>query len=425
MDQASGLLESATGQPESASGLLESGAGQTESTNRPSESANGPSEDPSDGHRTQPRLTRLTLEGYKSFRGESIDFGDVTVLLGANGAGKSNLVSFFQMLGFLGNGALQEFVGRSGGSDSLLFGGRRMSKQIRAEVVFEERDHATGRGTTTTYTMRLGDAAPDTLIFLEERARSHRTDSPTPRDIPLGAGHAESQLPGRQEDATCRVVLRLLRECRSYHFHDTSSTANIRRHHYIEDARYLRSDAGNLAAYLHRLEQTRPDSYRRIVDTVQLVLPTFADFSLAPSTTNDREIILKWRERGRPDHLLGPHQLSDGSLRFIALATLFLQPPEELPNVIVLDGPELGLNPYAIHVLGAMVRAAATEVQVVLATQSSRLVDEFEPGDVLVLEAGVGSGTKCHRPRPDILAEWLREYSLGELWEKNHLGGRP
>ena len=404
---------------------MEQGSGRSEDATGRSESASAPSGDASDGHRNPPRLTRLSLEGFKSFRSESIDLGDVTVLLGANGAGKSNLVSFFRMLGFLGTGALQEFIGRSGRSDSLLFGGRKTSPQLRAEVAFEGRDHATGRRTTTTYAMRLGDAAPDTLIFLEERACYHRSDFPTPQDILLGAGHAESQLPDRQEDTTCRVVLRLLRECRSYHFHDTSSAANIRRHHYIGDARYLRSDAGNLAAYLHRLQQTRPDSYRRIVDTVQLVLPSFADFSLAPSTTNDREIILNWREKGHADHLFGPHQLSDGSLRFIALATLFLQPSEELPNVIVLDEPELGLHPYAINVLGAMVRAAATEVQVVLATQSPRLVDEFEPADIAVLEAGVGTGTKCVRPKPDALATWLEEYSLGELWEKNHFGGRP
>lgn len=382
-------------------------------------------EDPSEGDRTHPRLIRLSLEGYRSFHSEAIDFGDLTVLLGANGSGKSNLVSFFRMLGFLGTGALQEYVGREGRSNSLLFGGRRMSPQLRAKVVFEGRDHATGRRTTTTYAIRLGDAAPDTLIFLEERARYHRSDFQTPQDILLGAGHRESRLLDREDDDTCRVLLRLLRECRSYHFHDTSSVADVRRHRYIGDNRYLRADAGNLAAYLHLLERTRPDAYRRIVDAVRLVFPAFADFSLAPSPTNDQEIVLNWREQGRADHLFGPHQLSDGSLRFMALATLLLQPSAELPNVIVLDEPELGLHPYAINVLGAMVRAAATQVQLVLATQSPRLVDEFEPGDIVVLEAAAGSGTKCHRPKPGTLAAWLEEYSLGELWEKNHFGGRP
>lgn len=343
------------------------------------------------GNRTDRiKLKRLKIEGYKSLREVEVSFGDITVLLGANGAGKSNLVSFFRMLGFLTTGALQEFIGRAGRSDSLLFGGRRATPQIRAAAEFVGADRATGHRTTTTYRMRLGDAAPDTLIFLSERALYHRES-----------------------------------DCRGYQFHDTSPQANIRRSRYIEDASYLRDDAGNLAPYLYALRDDRPDSYRRIVDTIRLVFPAFEDFSLAPSPTNSREIILNWREKGRADHLFGPHQLSDGSLRFMALATLLRQPQDKLPSVIILDEPELGLHPYAISVLAAMVRSAATNAQVVLATQSPRLVDEFEPHEIVVLESKGPEGTKCRRPDPGDLAEWLDEYSLGELWEKNHFGGRP
>ena len=268
------------------------------------------------------RLRRLKLEGYKSFRNEEISFGDVTVLLGANGAGKSNLVSFFRMVGFLSTGALQEFIGRTGRSDSMLFGGRRTTSQLRAKIEF-------------------------------------------------------------------------------------------------------RDDAGNLAAYLYAMEQTRPDCYRRIMETVRLVFPAFGDFVLGPSAANSRDILLNWREKDRSDYLFRPHQLSDGTLRFMALATLLLQPPEQLPNVIILDEPELGLHPFAISVLAAMVRSVATQVQVVLATQSTRLVDEFDPRHIVILEAEGEAGTKCHRPNPADLAECLQEYSLGELWEKNHFGGRP
>ena len=373
------------------------------------------------------RLKGLTLEGYRSFRKEKISFGDVTVLLGANGAGKSNLVSFFRMLGFLSTGALQEFIGRAGHSDSILFGGRRTTPQLRAEIEFVGTDAATGEQKTTHYRMRLGDAAPDTLIFLNERIRYHRSGLPSPQDIMLGAGHRESRLREKADEGemTCGVLLRLLWGCRGYHFHDTSPQANIRKNHYIEDAGYLRHDAGNLAAYLYALEQTRPDCYRRIVETVRLVFPAFGDFSLAPSATNTRDILLNWREKDRSDYLFGPHQLSDGTLRFMALATLLLQPPEKLPNVMVLDEPELGLHPFAISMVAAMVRSVATRVQVVLATQSARLVDEFESSQIVVLEAEGDSGTKCHRPNSTDLAKWLKDYSLGELWEKNHFGGRP
>lgn len=372
------------------------------------------------------RLSSVRLEGYKSFRDATVDFGDVTVLLGANGAGKSNLVSFFRMLGFLGTDALQEFIGRSGRSDSILFGGRRKTPQLRATVEFVSGNVATEER-RNTYRMRLGDAAPDTLIFLDERVNYLRAGFPQPHEIMLGSGHGESRLK-EQADAgneTCRVTLRLLWSCRVYHFHDTSPKANVRRNHYIGDAQYLRDDAGNLAAYLYALQKARPDCYRRIVDTVQLAFPTFGDFHLAPSATDTRDILLNWYAKGRSDHLFGPHQLSDGTLRFMALTTLFRQPSEQLPNVIVLDEPELGLHPYAISVLAGMMRAAATRVQVVLATQSTRLVDEFEPHQIVVLETEDGAGTQCHRLKPSDFETWLEEYSLGELWEKNRFGGRP
>lgn len=369
------------------------------------------------------KLSRLTLEGYKSFRNEAIDFGDVTVLLGANGAGKSNLVSFFRMLGFLTTGALQEFIGRAGDSDSMLFGGRKTTPQLRATVEFVGND-AVGCERTTTYRMRLADAAPDDLIFLNERASYLSSGFSQPQEIQLGSGHRESKLKENQEK-TCGVLHYLLSGCRAYHFHDTSPGAYIRKRHYIGDDRYLRDNAGNLGPYLYALEQTRPDCYRRVVDTVRQVFPTFGNFRLAPSTAYPNKILLDWHEKDRSDHLFGPHQLSDGSLRFMALATLFLQPPEKLPNVIVLDEPELGLHPYAISVLAAMVKAAATRVQVVLATQSPRLVDEFKPHQIVVLETEGSAGTKRRRLDPSSLAQWLDEYSLGELWEKNRFGGRP
>ena len=372
------------------------------------------------------RLSRLKLEGYKSFQNEEVDFGDITVLLGANGAGKSNLVSFFGMLGFLTTGALQEFLGRAGHSDSILCGGRKMTPQMCAMVEFISED-STESERRTTYRMRLGEAAPDTLIFLDERAGYYRPGFPQPQEIMLGSGHRESQLRTEADrgQTTCRVLLQSLSGCRAYHFHDTSAQANIRKNHCIEDARYLRHDAGNLGAYLYSLERSCPDCYRRVVETVRLVFPAFGGFNLAPGGTNARDILLNWHERDRSDHLFGPHQLSDGSLRFMALATLFLQPQEKLPNVIVLDEPELGLHPYAITLLAAMVRAAASSVQVVLATQSARLVDEFEPHQIRVVEAQGDSGTRCRPLDPADLAEWLEDYSLGELWEKNRFGGRP
>lgn len=370
--------------------------------------------------KTMDKLAKVAIKGYKSFRDAEIQFSNITALLGANGAGKSNLVSFFKMLNFLSTGALQDYVGRNGGSDSLLYYGRRTTPQMQAEVEFE------GNASTTRYVIRLSDAAPDTLIFTDEKVVFHRAEYPRPQEIPLGAGHKESNLrETAKKDTTCKILRNMLAQCRTYQFHDTSPAAKIRKSGYIEDAGYLRNDAGNLAAFLYVLQKSYPDCYQQIVDTIQLAFPFFGDFVLEPSPHNEKYILLNWREKGYPDYLFGPHQLSDGTLRFMALATLFLQPTERMPSVFVLDEPELGLHPYAITVLAGLVKSVAVNRQVILATQSTRLVDEFEPEQIVVLERDEEYGTQGERLDSKKLSDWLQDYSLSELWEKNIFGGRP
>ena len=371
---------------------------------------------------TRSRLDSITIEGYKSLASCKVEFGDVTVLLGANGSGKSNLVSFFQMLGFVSTSSLQLYIGREGGPESLLRYGAGTTSQMRATIKFGGIDGT--HDTTTTYHMRLMDAAPATMVFAEERAEYRHAGCPEPQSLLLGSGHAESRLQEKRDegDKRCGVLLSLLSSCRGHHFCDTSSRANIRKSGYIEDNRHLRDDAGNLAAFLHGLERTDPERFRRIEETVRLAFPAFGGFVLGPRTTDPSKILLNWRGNGH-EYPLGPHQISDGTLRFVALAALFLQPRP--PNVIVLDEPELGLHPSALVVLAAMAKSAATKVQVILATQSSRLVDEFKPSQIAVLESDADSGTKCKRLDEEALSEWLEDYSLGELWEKNLFGGRP
>ena len=373
---------------------------------------------------TRTKLNRITVEGFKSFAKSDIEFGDITVLLGANGSGKSNLISFFRMLGFISTGGLQEHVGREGGSKSLLhFGARtRTTPQMRARVEFG--GFGGGYRTTTTYKVCLMDVASDTIRFAEERVEYHRAGHPEPHIVPLGSGHAESRLHEKADagDTTCRELLWLLRYCRGYQFHDTSFRANIRKSAHIKDNTYLRDDAGNLPAVLHAMKSNDAECYRRIEDTVRLVFPAFGSFSLRSPDDDPNRIVLSCHKTDH-EYLLGPHQLSDGTLRFIALATLLLQP--HAPNMVVLDEPELGLHPSAIVLLAALVRSASKRTQVILATQSARLVDEFEPRQIAVLEADPVSGTQCRRPDVSRLSQWLEDYSLGELWEKNLFGGRP
>ncbi|MBO1352333.1 MAG: AAA family ATPase [Hormoscilla sp. GUM202] len=372
------------------------------------------------------KLSYIKLKGFKSIapEGQTIDFQDITVLLGANGSGKSNLVSFFSMLNYMMTEALQIYIGENGGAETLLYYGAKKTNRAIAEMEF------TNPKAKDIYKFSLSHAAGDTVIFTEETISYQQQGRESPYTFTLDPGRKESGLPERAKDRnnrTERVVFELLRRCQVFQFHDTSKAAKIRNKGYIDDNIFLRSDAGNLAAFLYAMQNSDATNkyYRRIIRYIQQIMPQFGDFELKPSRLNENYIMLNWQEKGA-DYLFGPHQISDGSLRFMAIATLLLQPPETLPAVIVLDEPELGLHPSAIAVLAGMARTASINCQIVMATQSPRLVDEFEPENILIVERN--SDNSCSEFKSldsEKLTEWLERYSLSELWEKNVIGGQP
>lgn len=371
------------------------------------------------------KLTNINLRGYKSIDsvGQDIPIGDITILLGANGSGKSNLVSFFKMLNYMMTGNLQRYVGESGFADSLLYYGAKKTPRLTANLTF---DNSTS---VDNYEFSLSHATGDTLIFTEEIVRYRSRDRDRPQEIPLDPGSKESGLFDlKDENKTVQIVYNLLRGCQVFQFHDTSKEAKIRNSGYVDDANYLRSDAGNLAAFLYAMEQAvdrGKESYQRIVRYIRMMMPQFKDFKLDPSPLNARYILLNWLEN-ESDYLFGPHQLSDGSLRFMALATLLLQPPRMLPGVIIVDEPELGLHPSAISILAGMIRMASRYSQILLATQSATLVDEFEANDVVIVERDEDRRCSIFKKLDEgRLSDWLERYSMSELWEKNVLGGRP
>jgi predicted ATPase len=214
-----------------------------------------------------------------------------------------------------------------------------------------------------------------------------------------------------------------LQRWRLYHFHDTSPGSPMKKTASLNDNRFLRPDGSNLAAFLYFLREKHEEAYGLIRGTVQRVAPFFNDFQLEPAQLKPDSIILEWRHKNS-DAYFDATMLSDGTLRFIALATLFLQPERYRPSVILVDEPELGLHPYAITMLASLIKQASTKTQVIVGTQSPLLLDHFRPEDVLVANRVEGS-TQLTRLDSSKLATWLEDYSLGQLWEKNEIGGRP
>ncbi len=371
------------------------------------------------------KLNRISISGFKSYGEEQeIDFRDINILIGANGSGKSNFISFLEMISFLSTGGFRNYVARNGFARSILYNGEGFEERIKASLFFSDGVKEDG------YDVSIKASYGDGLYIDEESIFYRASGHAKPYQKKLNASGEESGLAKEAlGNATAKIILSLLKKSTIFHFNDTTVHAKVRSSGYLYDNAYLRSDAGNLGAFLYRLKTTEQyrKYYERIVRMVREVFPRLKDFSLEPSILSgtDEMIRLNWSEEGN-EGLFGPHMLSDGTLRFISLATLLLQPADLMPGVIIMDEPELGLHPFAIRVLGKMIHMASKHAQIIVATQSSQLINEFDCEDVLITEYDCqGRSSVMRRLNEEELSIWLRDYSLGELWDKNILGGNP
>lgn len=360
-------------------------------------------------------IKRIKLSNFKSIKTCDLELSNLNVLIGANGAGKSNFFGAFQLLACIAQSRLQWYVGKQGGPDALLHFGRKRSPQMTLEVQMD----TVGAVDSVWYKCIL-EPTRDNLIMIAEESFS-RDDK---YDMIQEGGYKETRMKGYpQKLQTAYFPFPLLAELAIYHFQDSGDDSRIKQFHDIDKMSRLRPDASNLAAFLYRLEKQDDASYQMIVRTIRLAAPFFRDFSLEPNPDNTGMIELKWFEKDS-DEPFKAHHLSDGTLRFICLATLLLQPQGLKPTTMIIDEPELGLHPFAINLLAGMLRAASVDTQLIVSTQSPELIGLFQAENVIVADR-TEDGTQLKRLDESALANWLNEYSLGELWNMNVLGGRP
>jgi predicted ATPase len=364
-------------------------------------------------------LDYITVKGFKSIRSiEKLELRPINVLIGANGAGKSNLLGMFAFLHAIREGRLQNYVIEAGGAEKVLHFGSKQTKSIAIDISF--------RKGVNQYSLRLAPSNDDNLYpEFEVVSFWDKERYPSPYQEPLlpTANGKEAGISNPRVARIPRWVRDRLGGWLRYQVHDTSASSPFRKTANVNDNTFLRQDGANLAAFLHLLQEKYPDSYGMIRQTIQRVAPFFDDFILAPLALNPDSIKLEWRHTNS-DQYFDAASFSDGTLRFIFLATLFLQPQSLRPSVILIDEPELGMHPYAVEILASLIRQASKETQVIAATQSSLLLDQFDPEDILVANR-VDGATTVDRLKPEPLAEWLKDYSLGQLWEKGEFAGRP
>jgi len=379
-----------------------------------------------------PLVERIAVRGLLSVRETEIEIAPINLLIGANGSGKSNFIDAFQLLRALRLGRLQDTVMRSGGANKLLHFGSKITPEMSCEIWFGQSGNL-----FNGYEITLNATSQDALYVSKEAAlfwdKSTHPEGPYRAYLPpIGPEAALSDLSrlsnsiwmsSRIDMGTARHVARGLDSFRPYHFHDTGFHSPLKKTTEVRLDRHLLPDGSNLAAFLYRLREEYQRSYNLIKHVIWRVAPFFQDFHLEPRGKDGKFIILEWRH-ANSDDVWDAASLSDGTLRFMALAALLLQPKETMMPTILLDEPELGLHPDAVSMLAEMVHRASAYSRVILATQSQRLVNEFQPEHVIVANR-VNGATELCRLNADALAEWLSDYSLGDLWEMNEFGGNP
>lgn len=359
-------------------------------------------------------LDRLTIKGFKSIKSlEDFKLSNLNVMIGANGAGKSNFISFFKMMREMMAGNLNSYIRNSGGIGDLLYNGRKWTERLE----FEMRFGALG------YRFKI-IPGPKILGYITDEARYFENGSSGWRQL----GDADGQIPRLiEEDANnenksdCSYkVKEAISSWQLYHFHDTGSEAGMRHFEIVQNSKKLNFDGSNIAPYLLKLKEEYNSSYKEIISAIRLVAPFFSDFLLEPEIFGEsRKVNLSWQQKGS-DYPMQPYHLSDGTIRFICLATALLQPTP--PSTIIIDEPEIGLHPSAIGILAELIQSAAKKTQVIIATQSPTLIDYFAPEDIIVVNRKDGASI-FERVNEQELKSWLEEYTIGELWTKNVISG--
>ncbi len=344
---------------------------------------------------------------------------NINILIGANGAGKTNLISLFTFLSRLSQGKLQQYVKTEGGAERFFHFGTANTESIKLDLEIGN------NGYSVEFLSNLND---DSLVFGVESCRM--VDSPGKSPWSLYSRRSESGL--ATEDLSDQPVKyytkKYLDQCRVYHFHDTSNTARFKKRSSLDNYYYFEEDAGNIAPFLYDLKTSRDDedrqSYKQIVCAVQSAAPFFHDFYLEPTgNQGDQNILLRWVHTDY-ESPFSANALSDGTARFVCLATLLLQPESRKPDTIILDEPELGLHPAALCVLADIIRSISGKTQVICSTQSVVFANFFSPEDFIVTELKDGVSV-FERLEREQVERWLDEYGMGEIWSKNLIGGRP
>jgi predicted ATPase len=394
----------------------------------------------------------IKIEGFRSFKKVELEMPRLAVLIGPNGGGKSNFLDLLMLVAEAGNGQLANGVYKRGGFPNIAFG-FDPSQEAGIELRFKEALwwRVPTRGGDDKLDVRFKMAVRNYGSIAQVTAESVWQESATEPSLcaemvsrgpagavlrapnEAGAVVAEerrgvtpselviSQVKDSEKYPASSFVLRELAGWTLYRDIDVGPEARVRQPTLIRPDVLLLPDGSNLSSVLHSIQQGHPDLWSEILEDLHTAYQDFVKLTV-PAGGGDGKVHLRWFERPYEKEGMSANLLSDGTLKLLCLMAILKTP--DPPSLICIDEPELGLHPDWIKLVAELLQDAAARTQVIVATHSPHIVAKLEPEQVIVTEKVEGE-THLNQLKTRDLGNWLKDFSLAELWLSGEIGGRP
>jgi predicted ATPase len=389
------------------------------------------------------KIQKLEIEGFRSLRQVSWTPGDLNVVIGPNGTGKSNLLRFLELISVSAGGGLGKYIQSLGGMDPIVWDGKATS--ISFSLTTSPVGHPQGPDFYTLELSRLGVGSTyrithellanfakvrsgeksEPFKFLERTERSAVVFDEAERSLvapPESFAEDESLLfIATSPFFANRAIPQFHQQLESisvYHDLHVNRDAVIRQPAIARSEKRVDADGQNLIPALHTLYTGDRDFKKNIDDAMKAAFGNdFEELVFPPAADQRIQLRVRWRTLRREQ---SASDLSDGTLRFLFLLTVLASP--STGPVIAIDEPETGLHPSMLPIIAEYAADAAMRSQVILTTHSPQVLDSFNDTRPTTTIAKWSEGeTTFHVVDEEELSYWLNDYSLGALFRSGEL----
>ena len=378
------------------------------------------------------RFGQLSIQGFRRLRDVRLSLRPLSVMIGANGTGKTSVLDVLSLLASSAQARLSSSISELSGLANVLTYDR--AEELGLEITMEVPGHKPLEYSLSLRPQGLAHVIREEVLSQE---RGHSTPfchiSSKERDIKYYDPEKKKLLPPSWEHNPLETSLaqvpkmfqepedfrRRLASSTFYHVLNVDPRSPVRLPQSMGPAELPGRNGEDLVSCLFYLRETNRNRFEAIEDSLRAAFPRFERLDFPPVAAGT--LGLAWRERGFSKPLYS-HQLSEGTLRFLWLTTLLQSPG--LTALTLLDEPEVSLHPELLSLMADQLRDASQRTQIIVATHSDTLIRFLEPSEVVVLDSTEDGMTKLTRADELDLGQWVQDYSLDELWRNGRLGAR-